>query len=212
MNNILELVPLLLFFLTYKMYGMMEATGVLIVATLVAVLIQYIRERTVPKMALVSCILLTIFGGLTLYLDDELFIKLKPTLVNLLFATILLGGLLFKKSLIKPILGHAFALPDHAWRTLTFRWGLLFIFLAVVNEIVWRNFSTDFWVGFKVFGMFPISLVFLLFQIPFLKKHIIEEEVEDAQAMAEAKEVVERMLSQEQIRQDIAVQAEDAKK
>ena len=107
-----------------------------------------------------------IFGGLTLILADETFIKFKPTLVNSLFALILLGGLIFKRSLLKPLFGSAFQLSEEGWRILTLRWGGFFILLAFLNEVIWRNFSTDFWISFKLFGILPLTLIFAVLQTP----------------------------------------------
>ena len=126
-------------------------------------------------MPLISGIAIAVLGGLTLYLRNDYFIKIKPTLVNLLFASILLGGLYFRKSMFKYVLGHAFQLTEEGWRRLSLRWGLFFICLAVLNEVIWRNFSTDFWVNFKVFGMFTLTMVFTIFQLPLIKKYWVEE-------------------------------------
>ena len=114
------------------------------------------------------------FGGLTLILADETFIKLKPTLVNSLFAVILLGGLVLKRPLLKPLFGSAFQLGDEGWHTLTLRWGVFFVVLAILNEVVWRNFSTDFWISFKLFGVLPLTVLFAAAQTPFLLRHQIE--------------------------------------
>ncbi len=123
-------------------------------------------------MPLVTGVFVMVFGGLTLYLADDLFIKLKPTIVNCIFGSILLGGLAFKVPLLKPLLGDAFPLDDEGWVKMTFRWGLFFFFLAVVNEVVWRNFSTDAWVDFKVFGIMPLTMLFAGSQVYFLKDHM----------------------------------------
>ncbi|MCU0733835.1 MAG: septation protein IspZ, partial [Hyphomonas sp.] len=116
-----------------------------------------------------------IFGGLTLWLEDELFIKLKPTIVNLIFASILLGGLRFGQSLLRHLFGEVFRLTDEGWRKLTLRWGLFFIALAILNEIVWRNFPTDTWVSFKVFGIMPLTMIFGIAQMGLLKAHELKE-------------------------------------
>jgi len=154
--------------------GLFEATGAFMVVTVVSLIAGWILERRLPVMPLVSGFFVLVFGGLTLALADELFIKLKPTLVNSLFAIILLGGLAFKRALLKPLFGAAFQLNDDGWRTLTLRWGLFFIFLAIVNEIVWRNFSTDFWIAFKLFGVLPITVVFAGSQTPLILRHQTE--------------------------------------
>ncbi len=117
-------------------------------------------------MPLVSGVFVIVFGGLTLILADETFIKIKPTLVNCLFAVVLIGGLAFKKSLLKPLFGSAFQLSEKGWRLLTLRWGGFFILLAFLNEVIWRNFSTDFWISFKLFGILPLTLIFAVLQTP----------------------------------------------
>lgn len=169
-----DLGPLAAFFIAYKTAGLLAATAVLIASTLVALVLTYILERRIALMPLVSGVVITIFGGLTLVLQDELFIKIKPTLVNLLFAGILLGAAYFKKSALQYVLGSALMLDDAGWRKLSLRWGMFFIFLAGLNEFIWRNFSTDFWVEFKVFGMLTLSMLFTLSQIPLIKRHWVE--------------------------------------
>lgn len=159
--------------------GLFEATGAFMVVTVLSLLAGWLLERRLPTMPLVSGFFVFVFGGLTLVLADETFIKLKPTLVNGLFAVILLGGLVFKRSLLKPLFGSAFQLGDDGWRTLTLRWGLFFILLALLNEIVWRNFSTDFWIAFKLFGVLPLTVVFAGSQTPLILRHQTEAEAAD---------------------------------
>jgi intracellular septation protein len=154
------------------------ATALFIVATLVSLVVSLALTRRLPIMPFVTGIVVVIFGGLTLYLHDETFFKMKPTIVNTLFGVVLLGGLLFGKSLLGYVFDSVFKLTDEGWRTLTFRWGLFFFFLAIVNEIVWRNFSTDTWVSFKVFGIMPITFLFTLTQLPLLNRTQIKEEAE----------------------------------
>lgn len=151
------------------------ATGAFMVAISLSLGISYSLVRHIPVMPLVSGIVVLVFGGLTLWLHNELFIKLKPTIVNVLFGSILLGGLAFGKPLLRFIFDTVFALDDEGWRKLTMRWGLFFFFLAVVNEFVWRTYSTDFWVAFKTFGVLPMTLVFTFAQIPLIQKHSLEE-------------------------------------
>jgi intracellular septation protein len=124
-----------------------------------------------PIMPLVSGVVVLIFGGLTLWLKDDLFIKLKPTIVNMLFGTALLGGLVFGKPLLPYVLDSIFRLSDEGWRKLTWRWGLFFFFLAALNEVIWRLFSTDFWVGFKVWGVMPITIVFAMAQMGLIQRY-----------------------------------------
>lgn len=126
-------------------------------------------------MPLVSGIAVAVFGGITLWLNDETFIKIKPTLVNMLFSVILLGGVIFKKPMLKYVLESALHLTEEGWLLLSKRWGIFFVFLAVLNEIIWRNFPTDFWVNFKVFGMFTCTIIFTLSQLPLMKKYMIAE-------------------------------------
>jgi intracellular septation protein len=143
-----------------------EATGAFMLATIIALIAGWVLERRLPMMPLVSGVFVIVFGGLTLILADETFIKIKPTLVNCLFAVVLIGGLAFKKSLLKPLFGSAFQLSEKGWRLLTLRWGGFFILLAVLNEVIWRNFSTDFWISFKLFGILPLTLIFAVLQTP----------------------------------------------
>ena len=158
--------------------GLFEATGAFMIATLVALVTGWVLERRLPVMPLVSGIFVVFFGGLTLVLADETFIKLKPTLVNTLFAVILFGGLLTGRSLLKPLFGAAVQLTDQGWRKLTLRWAIFFVVLAVLNEIVWRNFTTDFWVSFKLFGIMPLTFLFAASQTPLFLREQIEDAVE----------------------------------
>jgi intracellular septation protein len=160
--------------------GIFVATAVFIPAVLAALAISYALTRHLPVMPVVTAILVVVFGGLTLLLQDETFIKLKPTIIYVLFAVALLGGLLFGKSLLGMVFDSVFNLTDEGWRKLTLRWGVFFLALAVLNEIVWRNFSTDTWVNLKVFGFLPLTLVFAMAQVPLLQKHAAPETGENA--------------------------------
>jgi intracellular septation protein len=155
------------------------ATALFMVATVIALAISWSMTRTLPMMPLISGIVVLVFGALTLWLHNDTFIKMKPTIVNTLFGAILLGGLLFGKSLLGYVFDSAFKLDAEGWRKLTFRWGLFFIFLAIANEVVWRNFSTDAWVSFKVWGIMPITIVFTLSQMPLIQKHTLPEAKKD---------------------------------
>ena len=153
------------------------ATGLFMIATAVALSVSWLLVRSLPIMPLVSGVVVFVFGALTLWLQDDIFIKMKPTIVNTLFGVVLLGGLAFGKSLLGYVFESAFRLDAEGWRKLTLRWGLFFLFLAIVNEIVWRNFSTDAWVAFKVWGIMPITLVFTMTQMPLIMRHSLDETV-----------------------------------
>jgi intracellular septation protein len=168
----LELGPLLLFFVANSRWGIFIGTGVFVVATSIALPCFRWLEGRWPIMPLVGGFFVLVFGGLTIWLQDETFIKLKPTIVNCLFGVILSGGLLlFGRPLLKPIFGAAFRLTDEGWRKLTVRWALFFFVLAAVNEVFWRGFSTDTWIASKMFVSFPLTLVFAFLQMPLLKRH-----------------------------------------
>jgi intracellular septation protein len=180
---LLEVGPLTAFFFANSRFGIFTATGVFMAATVIALTLSYILHKRIPIMPLVSGAVVMVFGGLTLFLHDDLFIKLKPTIVNSLFATVLLGGLLFGKSLLGYVFDSVFQLTEAGWRALTLRWGLFFIFLAVLNEIVWRGFTTDFWVGFKLWGVMPITIAFALAQVPLIQRTSLSTD-DDAPAEA----------------------------
>lgn len=154
------------------------ATALFMIATALALSVSWILTHTLPLMPLVSGVVVFVFGALTLWLQDEIFIKMKPTIVNALFGGVLLGGLLFGKALLGYVFDSAFRLDAEGWRKLTFRWGLFFLFLAVVNEIVWRTFSTDAWVAFKVWGIMPITLIFTFSQMPLIMRHSLDERLQ----------------------------------
>jgi intracellular septation protein len=151
------------------------ATALFIAATAIALLASLILTRRLPIMPVVTGIVVLVFGGLTLALQDEMFIKMKPTIVNVLFGATLLGGLAFKRPLLGYVFDNVFKLDDAGWSKLTFRWGLFFFFLAIANEVVWRNFSDDAWVNFKVFGIMPLTIVFTLTQMPLIQRHSLPE-------------------------------------
>jgi len=158
--------------------GIFTATAVFIPAVLAALAVGYVKTRHLPTMPLVTAIVVVVFGGLTLFLQDEQFIKLKPTIIYVLFGAVLLGGLAFGKALLGMVLDSVFKLTDEGWRKLTLRWGLFFLALAVLNEIVWRTQSTDFWVTFKVFGVVPLTFIFVALQYPLLTKYAVTEPAE----------------------------------
>ena len=168
--------PLAAFFVAYVGYGLMPATGVLLVTTAVALVLSLAFERRLPWMPLITAVLVGIFGGLTLWFEDETFIKMKPTVVQAMFSAVLLGGLAFGRPLLKFLLGAAWPMDDTGWRRLTFRYGVFFAAMAVLNEVVWRTQSTDVWVTFKVFGLLGLTLVFALSQAPLMARHHLAED------------------------------------
>lgn len=168
---VLELGPLVLFFFTNNRFEILTATAVFMVAATVALVLMWLVFRRVAVMPLVSTVVVLVFGGLTLWFSDELFIKLKPTIVNVLFGSVLMAAFLFRKPILKFVLDAVFEIDDEGWRILTLRWALFFFFLALLNEAVWRFFSTDSWVAFKVWGVMPITMVFALSQIGLIKRH-----------------------------------------
>jgi intracellular septation protein len=168
----LELGPLALFFAANAKWGIFIGTGVFIVASVVALPCYRWMEGRWPIMPMVGGFFVLVFGGLTIWLQDETFIKLKPTIVNCLFGVILGGGLLFfRRPLLKPIFGAAFKLTDEGWWKLTVRWAAFFFVLAAVNEFMWRGFSTETWIASKMFLSFPLTLVFAFLQVPLLKRY-----------------------------------------
>ncbi len=184
LNALIEYGPLGVFLVTYMVGGrfldeidqILVATAAIMLATVVALSVAWTVQRRVPKVPLVSGVLLMVFGGLTLWLQDPVFIKIKPTLVYVLFSAILLGGLVLRRPLLKSLLGHAWQLNDRGWYVLTLRFGLFFLVLAGLNELVWRTQSTDFWVNFKVFGILVMTVVFTAAQIYLLRHHQLPDE------------------------------------
>ena len=167
----IELGPLAVFFIANAQGGIFWGTAAFMVATLVSLAAARTLLGRIAVMPLVTGVFVLIFGGLTIWLQDELFIKMKPTIVNSLFAAILIGGLLAGHALLRHLFGEVFQLTDEGWRRLTLRWALFFCALAVLNEVVWRNFSTDAWVSFKVFGIMPLTMLFAVSQIGLLKTY-----------------------------------------
>jgi intracellular septation protein len=154
------------------------ATALFMVATVVSLLVSKLVLGHLPIMPFISGIVVLIFGALGIYLQNETFIKMKPTIVNALFGFALLGGLAFGKSLLGYVFNAAFQLDAEGWRKLTIRWGIFFLFLAALNEAVWRNFSDDFWIAFKVWGTMPITIIFTMAQMPLILKHTVTPVVE----------------------------------
>ncbi len=161
--------------LTGEHAGIFTATAIFIPTILLTLAVGYALTRHLPLMPLITAIVVVVFGGLTLILQDETFIKLKPTIIYVLFGGTLLGGLAFGKPLLGLVFDSVFHLTDEGWRKLTLRWALFFLALAVLNEIVWRTQSTDTWVSFKVFGVLPLTFVFAALQYPLLQKYAAPE-------------------------------------
>ena len=172
---LIDIGPLAVFFIFYTRSGLQASILPFMIATIIAVLFSYILEKKIPIMPTIGAVIVLLFGGLTIYFDNEVFFKMKPTIINLLFAAILYGGILINKPLLKYLLGAALKLQDVGWRILTLRWIGFFIALAILNEIVWRTQSTDIWVNFKVFGILPITFIFTMTQFPLIKKYQIED-------------------------------------
>ena len=171
----LDIGPLILFFVMNAKLGIYYATGSFMVAVLAALAVSYALTRHVAIMPVVTAVVVLVFGGLTLVLHDDLFIKLKPTIIYLLFAGALFFGIMFDKPLLGAVFDSVFHLTEEGWRKLTWRWALFFVFLAVLNEVVWRTQTTDFWVSFKLFGVIPLTLLFGALQYPLLMKYAAPE-------------------------------------
>jgi intracellular septation protein len=170
----LDFGPLALFFFANSHYDIFVATATFMIAVLAALAVSYMLTRHFPIMTVVTAIIVVVFGGLTLFLHDATFIKVKPTIIYALFGAVLIGGLMFNKPLLGVVFNSMFNLTDEGWRRLTLRWAIFFLALAVLNEIVWRNTSTNVWVDFKVFGVMPLTFLFGALQMPLLKKYAAE--------------------------------------
>ncbi len=168
---VLELGPLLLFFFTNYKFGIFPATAALMAGVVVALIVSWTLTRHLPIMPMVTAFFVLVFGGLTLALNDALFIKLKPTIVNAIFGGALLSGLAFGKPLLPVVLDSVLQLDETGWRKLTFRWGIFFFVLAALNEVVWRTQTETFWVNFKVFGTMPLTAIFAIAQTPLVLRH-----------------------------------------
>ena len=168
---VLEMGPLVLFFLTNWKFGIFPATGVLMAGVIAALIASWVLTRHLPIMPVVTAVAVVVFGALTFFFHDDLFIKLKPTIVNTIFGAVLLGGLAMGRPLLPVVLDSVMQFTEEGWRKLTLRWGVFFFFLAIVNEVVWRTQTTDFWVSFKVLGIMPLTIVFALAQTPLLMRY-----------------------------------------
>jgi intracellular septation protein len=172
----LDIGPLALFFAVNAKFGIFAGTAVFMAAVVAALLVSYVRIRQWPIMPVVTAIVVVVFGGLTLVLHDETFIKLKPTIIYTLFGGILLAGYLLEKPFLQILFDAVFHLTAEGWRKLTLRWALFFLAMAVVNEAVWRTQSTDFWVNFKLFGFMPLTFLFAALQVPLLTRYAAEDD------------------------------------
>lgn len=181
MKLLFDFFPILLFFIIYKFYGIYVATAVAIAATIVQVAIVWVKTRKVEFMQMVTLVLICVFGGATLLLHDELFIKWKPTIVNWIFGGVFLAShFIGKQPFIQKTMGSSMALPDTVWRRLNMSWALFFVTLGSVNLFFVYNFDTETWVNFKLFGMFGLMLLFILIQAPYLSKHVqVESQPEE---------------------------------
>ena len=168
---LIDIGPLAVFFIFYKKTGnILEAIIPLIIATTVSILISYIVEKKIPVMPTIGGIIILIFGGLSYYFENKTFFYMKPTIINIIFAATLIIGNYINKPLLKYLMGSAIKLKDQGWFELSKRWSAFFIFLAILNEIVWRYFSEDTWVNFKVFGILGLTFIFSLSLFPIIKK------------------------------------------
>ena len=172
---IVDIGPLAIFFIFYTRGDLQSAILPFMIATIIAVIFSYIMEKKIPIMPTVGATIILIFGGLTIYFDNEVFFKMKPTIINILFGIILYAGIILNKPFLKYLLSGAIKMEDAGWDILTKRWIGFFIALALLNEIIWRTQSTDIWVNFKVFGILPITFLFTLFQFSIIKKYQIED-------------------------------------
>jgi intracellular septation protein len=168
---VLDIGPLVLFFAANSKFGIYAATGSFMVAVMIALAVSYAMTRHIAIMPVVTAVIVLVFGGLTLILHDELFIKLKPTIIYVLFGGTLLTGIALDKPFLSIMFDQMFHLTAEGWRKLTWRWALFFLFLAAVNEIVWRTQTTDLWVSFKLFGVVPLTFIFGALQYPLLVKY-----------------------------------------
>ena len=175
----LELGPLVVFFIVNSRADIFVGTAWFMAAMVISLVLSWLLLKKIALMPLVTGVVVLVFGGLTLWLHDDTFIKMKPTIVDSLFGIVLLGGLAFRQSLLKYVFGDVYKLQARGWMVLTLRWGLFFFALAALNEIVWRTQSTDFWVAFKVWATMPLTIVFAAFQMPVLQKYAPDHKVHE---------------------------------
>jgi len=172
---LIDIGPLAVFFIFYSRGNLQSAILPLMIATVISVIFSYIMEKKIPIMPTIGAAIILVFGGLTIYFDNEIFFKMKPTIINILFATILYAGQIMKRPLLKSLFSGNLKLQEEGWSQLTKRWISFFIALAILNEIIWRTQSTDLWVNFKVFGILPITFIFTMTQLTLIKKYQIED-------------------------------------
>jgi intracellular septation protein len=172
---LVDLGPLAVFFIFYSRGNLQSAILPLMIATIIAVAFSYIIEKKIPIMPTIGAAIILVFGGLTIYFDNEIFFKMKPTIINIIFAAILYGGQIMRRPLLKFLFSGSLKLQEEGWAQLTKRWIGFFIVLAILNEIIWRTQSTDLWVTFKVFGILPITFIFTMTQFALIKKYQIED-------------------------------------
>ena len=166
--------PIAVFFMAYYSGDLFTATAAIMVATVVSISVSYFYERKVPMMPLLTAIVIGVFGSLTLWLKDDTFIKMKPTIIQALFGLVLLGGLAFRKLFLRSVMGQMWKMNELAWRTLTIRFSVYFFVMATINEVIWRTQSTDFWVNFKVFGLMGLTFAFIISQMGFIQRNMQE--------------------------------------
>ena len=170
-----DFIPLTIFLLAYLHAGLFAATAALMISVTVVSIVYYISEKSIPIMPLVTAGLVLVFGGLTLALDDERFIKMKPTIVQGLFSIVMFGGLIIRRPVLKHLFGQTWQLTEKGWQKLTFRFGFFFLFSGLLNEVVWRTQTTDTWVIFKVFGLLALTFLFIISQIWLIRPYLIVE-------------------------------------
>jgi intracellular septation protein len=167
--------PIAIFFVVYYLTDLFIATASIMVAASLALILSYIIERRIPMIPLLTAGIIGVFGGLTLWLQDDTFIKMKPTIIQAIFGAVLIFGILINRFFLKSLMGSTWKITDEGWRILTLRFALFFFLSALLNEAIWRTQSTDFWVNFKVFGLIGVTLIFLLTQLPLLKRFAIKD-------------------------------------